>query len=216
MLSPDSRSFLSTLLPPTAFCDYQSSIEPYHPSASSATCVNPGAVYASPGPSSSNTLEISVFADPHFLAAAHTFQDHIYSNWRSDAHVDRVKQYEKGVCDGSLSAPWKDEVWERNNNSTKLLNGKYAASWSAIPESSARAGCVSVFYFLLQSSSLTLVSPSSDAAEVKLVDLAGNHVVLVGDVIAYKRHFINLDLVVEKDVIVRVILIIIHQSFRAL
>ena len=44
---------------------------------------------------------------------------------------------------------------------------------------------------------------SREAAELKLVDIVKNSILKVGDVIAYKRKFTNLDLVIEKDVIVR-------------
>jgi hypothetical protein len=44
---------------------------------------------------------------------------------------------------------------------------------------------------------------SSEAAEVKLATLASKGVIRVGDIIAYKRTFTNVDLIVEKDVIVR-------------
>lgn len=43
----------------------------------------------------------------------------------------------------------------------------------------------------------------SEAAELKLVDLAKSSVVKVGDVLAYKRNFSQLDMTVEKDVVVR-------------
>lgn len=43
----------------------------------------------------------------------------------------------------------------------------------------------------------------SEAAELKLADLVKGSVVKVGDVLAYKRNFSQLDMAVEKDVIVR-------------
>jgi hypothetical protein len=43
----------------------------------------------------------------------------------------------------------------------------------------------------------------SEAAELKLADLVKGSVVKVGDVLAYKRKFSQLDMTVEKDIIVR-------------
>jgi hypothetical protein len=82
----------------------------------------------------SGSIDTSLFTDAHFLAAAHTLQDHIYSNWLSDTHVEKVKKYEQGIKDGSLAAPWKDEVWERDNQKEESRATSHANS------SSTRAG----------------------------------------------------------------------------
>jgi hypothetical protein len=68
-------------------------------------------------PDALGPVDTSVFTDAHFLAASRTFQDHLYSysNWLSDAHAEKVGKYEEGIKDGTLAAPWKDEIWERNN-----------------------------------------------------------------------------------------------------
>ncbi|KAJ7054477.1 hypothetical protein C8F01DRAFT_1163505 [Mycena amicta] len=108
------------------------------------------------------TLIPSVFTDPHFLAAARTFQDHLFSNWFSDAHTEKLQKYVEGTTAGTLAAPWKDEA--------------------SVPFSEIRAG---------------------DAADIKLVDLVKNSVICEGDVLAYKRKFTALGLVVEKDVIIQ-------------
>lgn len=60
-------------------------------------------------------LTSTFFIDPHFLAAARTFQDHLYSNWFSEAHIQKVRRYEEGIANGTLASPWKDETWERDN-----------------------------------------------------------------------------------------------------
>jgi hypothetical protein len=106
MLSPDSQSRLAALLPPTAFSSFQPSIGSDHPAATDLINVEFNV---------SGTVDPSLFTDSHFLAAAHTFQDHLFSDWLSDAHAEKVKKYEEGIRDGSLAAPWKDEVWERDN-----------------------------------------------------------------------------------------------------
>ncbi|KAJ7154634.1 Asx homology domain-containing protein [Mycena filopes] len=162
MLSPESQSRLSALLPPTAFSHFQPSIGPDHPAAVDSMNADP---------SGSGHVDPSFFTDAHFLAAARTFQDHIYSNWLSDAHAEKVKKYEQGIRDGTLAAPWKDEVWERDNQ--------------------------------LEEPTATTSSRAGDAAELKLVDLAKSSVLREGDVLTYKRNFTNLDVVVEKDVIVQ-------------
>jgi hypothetical protein len=56
------------------------------------------------------------FTDSHFFAAAHTWQDHIFSKWTSPEHAEKVKIYTEGVRNGTLAAPWKDEVWEREHS----------------------------------------------------------------------------------------------------
>ncbi|KAJ7698554.1 Asx homology domain-containing protein [Mycena rosella] len=165
MLSPDSQSRLAALLPPTAFRSFQPTIGSDHPAAEDSMKID----FDQSGP-----VDSSLFTDAHFLAAAHTFQDHLFSNWLSDAHAEKVKKYEQGIKDGSLAAPWKDEVWERDNEKEEPP-GTGAVS-------SARAG---------------------EAAELKLVDLAKNSVLREGDVIAYRRNFTALDIVVEKDVIIQ-------------
>lgn len=106
MLSPDSQSRLAALLPPTASRSFQPTIAPDHPASADSMKVDFG---------QPDLVDTSLFTDPHFLAAAHTFQDHLYSNWLSEAQAEKMKKYEQGIKDGSLAAPWKDEVWERDN-----------------------------------------------------------------------------------------------------
>lgn len=43
----------------------------------------------------------------------------------------------------------------------------------------------------------------SEAAELKLTDLAEGKILRVGDVLSYRRNFSQLDITIEKDVIVR-------------
>jgi hypothetical protein len=137
MLSPESQTVLKALLPPTAFRGYQATLEPDHPSAVDSKVID----QPMSGPPSS-ALDISVFTDPHFLAAAYTFRDHIYSDWLSDAHAEKVKQFQAGVHDGTLSAPWKDDIWENNNKTDvpSLTDKEVLPSGSTVGISS-RAGC---------------------------------------------------------------------------
>lgn len=66
-------------------------------------------------PRCNDLLNTDVFHDSHFLAAAHTFQDHIFSGWKSESQADKVARFNQGVRDGTLHASWKDEVWEDRN-----------------------------------------------------------------------------------------------------
>jgi hypothetical protein len=138
MLSPESQAALKALLPPTAFHGFQSYLEPSHPSADG----NSMAV-DQPSGAPSNELDTAVFTDPHFLAAARTFQDHIYSDWMSDAHKEKVNQFQAGIRDGTLAAPWKDEVWEKDNRPSSLKSVE-KTSIGNVPEYAARAGYVTM------------------------------------------------------------------------
>lgn len=176
MLSPESQAALTALLPPTAFRGFQSSLEPNHPSV--ADCM----VVDQPPSAHFDMLDRSMFTDPHFLAAARTFQGHIYSDWMSDAHREKVNKFQAGIRDGTLAAAWKDDVWEMDNKPSQLKSVEKTPPLGNVPESLARAG---------------------EAAEVRLVTLLKNEVIRVGDVIAYKRNFPGLNVSIEKDAIIQ-------------
>lgn len=131
MLSHDARTRLARLLPLTAFYGYQPILSPTHPSQLDKPAFDTMDVDDN-GFRCADTLDTGIFVDSHFLAAAHTFQDHIFTGWMTDAHAKKLAQFDQGVRDGTIHAPWKDEVWE-NGSSTEA--GSQA-------ESSARAGCV--------------------------------------------------------------------------
>lgn len=131
MLSQEKREELAKLLPQTAFFGFEPTLDPEHPAMkqrqNDLAIENEGASSSSsnfvPHP---DMVNLSVFTDGHFLAAAHTFQDHLCSGWMVDTHVEKVKTFEQGVKDGTVHAPWKDEVWEREASSdTVPLNTKY-------------------------------------------------------------------------------------------
>lgn len=137
LLSPDSRVHLSTLLPPTAFLEFQPSIGPDHPAS---TRMDATVRETSDGSDPvSGFVDPSLFTDPHFLAAAHTFQDHIFSGWLTESHLEKFKRYEQGVMDGSLAAPWKDEVWEKENHDEEEEAGE-AMNGKSLASATARAG----------------------------------------------------------------------------
>lgn len=106
-----------------------------HPSASDTMDINQQKLSVS-----SVELDTSIFTDPHFLAAARTFQDHIFSNWTSAAHAEGLKRFQEGVCTGKLSVAWKDEVWESQNRSTPPEQGQLRTNGSS--ESAGRTGLV--------------------------------------------------------------------------
>ncbi|KDQ48983.1 hypothetical protein JAAARDRAFT_201249 [Jaapia argillacea MUCL 33604] len=117
--SPEARGSLCALLPPTAFANFQLSVDPAYPSE--LTQADKMEVDGDESQTQDTSLPLtelfdpSTFTDPHFLAAAHTFQDHIFSGWMTDAHKEAVTKYEQGIIDGSLHAAWKDEVWKREH-----------------------------------------------------------------------------------------------------
>ena len=165
MLSDDGRAKLRSLLPPTAFSNYRERLGVDHPafedmepkagSSSRGEDFHAMVVDSQPEPEAlqeiahgepdtaplahpkpESELNVSVFTDPHFLAAARTFQDHLYLGWFTDAHVEKVRQFQEGVVSGAMAAPWKDEVWERDNVALVAVEPDVESV------SSARAGCV--------------------------------------------------------------------------
>jgi hypothetical protein len=55
------------------------------------------------------------FTDPHFLSAAHTFQDHLFSSYLTPTSSATLRTWLDGVHSGAIHAPWKDEVWEQEH-----------------------------------------------------------------------------------------------------
>lgn len=187
--------FLKVMLPPTAFTKYIPSLAKDHPSVVNTMDID------QPQPLGDTELNSNIFTDPHLLAAAHTFQDHLHSDWLSKKHIGIVNKFEAGVRDGSLAAPWKDETWERENATPAVKEDQSTPLRKGASVSSARAGSVIVPCFIYFYSR----SAYSGATEIKLNTLAEHRIIRVGDVISYKRHFSVLDVVVEKDVIVSLV-----------
>jgi hypothetical protein len=71
--------------------------------------VDPITSITAPSP---DNLDPAVFTDPHFVASLMTFQDHLYSGWMTAKHKAKLADYERGIRDGTLHAPYKDEVWD--------------------------------------------------------------------------------------------------------
>lgn len=106
LLSSEEQTNLKALLPPTAFLGASESIGNDHPSAEDDMVVDND---------TPSELHPGFFNDPHLLAACRTFQDHLYLNWFSESHTRKVAKFQQGITDGTMAAPWKDEVWERDN-----------------------------------------------------------------------------------------------------
>ncbi|EMD35791.1 hypothetical protein CERSUDRAFT_106500 [Gelatoporia subvermispora B] len=134
-LSQESQDSLVSLLPPTAFTTHQSTVSPTHvdhPAAESAE----NCAQTSAGPSNTGnmvqecttaTLEPAVFTSAHFLSAAHTFQDHLYSGWLTQKAADDIARFEEGVRAGTMHAEWKDEEWDaEHEQKTSAGKGKKA------------------------------------------------------------------------------------------
>jgi Asx homology domain len=149
------------------------------------------------------TMDPSFFKDMHFLAALRTFQDHLYMGWMTPSHKKDVETYIQGIHDGTLHAPWKDQVWERDNREDDVP--EIVATSSPIRNPS-RAGYLCPFLFLFCVTSLTMIvflPVRSEAKDIKLTDLIRSGVVRIGDILVYKRAFALLSLTVERDAIVR-------------
>ena len=155
MLSGDSQTHLKTLLPPTAFTNYLESLGSDHPSIEKGMDVDELPVTTDQQINAE--LNLSIFSDPHFLAASRTFQDHLYFGWFSAAHREKVKDFQESVRNGTLAAPWKDEVWNREHRHTLVeeqlsspekRDVEPKSSFTILCESSARTGYLSCPFLL--------------------------------------------------------------------
>ncbi|TFK25853.1 hypothetical protein FA15DRAFT_668021 [Coprinopsis marcescibilis] len=174
MLSESSRVELSKLLPPTNRVDYKPTLDRSHPGAGTTADME-----IDDGPTSSYSINpTSVFNNPHFLAAAQTFQDHLYSGWLSPNHLEKVQKFQTALKAGTLSAPSKDEAWLSEN----------AVESRTTPGKSVVLGIL-----------------AGGAAQIKLATLVKEGIIRAGDILAYRRNFTNFDITVEKDAIIQTI-----------
>ena len=65
----------------------------------------------SPSEKTPATLNQNVFTSSAFLAAATTFQDHLFSSWMTATSQAQVEKFKQGIQDGTLHAEWKDDAW---------------------------------------------------------------------------------------------------------
>lgn len=159
MLSGDSQTHLKTLLPSTAFTNYLESLGSDHPSIEKDIMNIDDDHELLPADKDQQELNLSIFTDPHFLAASRTFQDHLYFGWFSAAHLEKVRDFQETVRNGTLAAPWKDEVWNREHRRTVVVEeplsspekrdndddddvGPKTSSFTILCESSAKSGYV--------------------------------------------------------------------------
>ncbi|KAF5348247.1 hypothetical protein D9756_010528 [Leucocoprinus leucothites] len=174
LLPERAQQALMALLPSTAFSE-----DPNHTQDSGHVSVPFQA---------KRELDLNVFHDTHFLDAAHTFQDHLFSGWFTTSHHAKLVAYLDGIKNGTLAAPWKDEVWERENPrpTTTLVPANAVGSHSS--------GAATNF---------GTNTNAGASAELKLSDLVKDGVLRVDDIIAYKRNFSGLGLTVRKDAIIQ-------------
>ncbi|KAH8827161.1 hypothetical protein DL96DRAFT_1235844 [Flagelloscypha sp. PMI_526] len=165
--SEQDQNELKALFPPVAFREHTPSLGDDHPA------------YIVSGESNSDdfsarTLDPAIFTDAHFLSAARTLQDHIFSGWKTKVQEEKELKYLEGIRNGSLHAPWKDDEWVQWNAGGAAEANSH--KWNN------RAG---------------------EAADIKLADLAKDGVLLENDILAYKRNFSQLGLTIEKDILIR-------------
>ncbi|KIY43187.1 hypothetical protein FISHEDRAFT_53931, partial [Fistulina hepatica ATCC 64428] len=177
LLSQDVQSVLMTLLPAPAFREFQPAVHPSHPAADTVS----GSQSDSSAPST--TLDKNIFTDAHFLAAARTFQDHLASNWLSEAHKEKVQRYEQSVREGTASAPFKDDVWLADHPVENEVPVDPPESEGIIP---------------MPNRTKRPTNPNV----LRLHDLIQHSVIMPGDILAYSRRFAQLGLLIEKDVLI--------------
>ncbi|KAJ3577001.1 hypothetical protein NP233_g51 [Leucocoprinus birnbaumii] len=174
LLPENSQRALIALLPSTAF-----DIAP------DARDSGPDGMVLDSSPSS-RQLNLNIFHDTHFLGAAHTLQDHIFSGWFTPSHQSKLVAYLDGLRSGTLAAPWKDEVWERENPRPAVASANPAGSHSSGAASFSRTN-----------------ANAGASADLKLPDLVKDGVLRVGDIVAYKRNFSQIGLTVQKDTMIQ-------------
>ena len=146
MLSEESQNHLKTLLPPTAFTDYLESLGSDHPSIENGNNNTNTDELQDTTNHTDSELNPGIFSDPHFLAASRTFQDHLYLGWFSASHIEKVAEFQENVRNGTLAAPWKDEVWNRGHQTLQAHHAgerhdvEPKTSFTIHCESSAKAG----------------------------------------------------------------------------
>ncbi|PVF97011.1 hypothetical protein CPB86DRAFT_735659 [Serendipita vermifera] len=114
-LSDQDREKLSKLLPPTAFTVTDICLPSYHPYSRNLKVQTEAPPKKEHDTESvGREVELSFFNCPFFRSAQVTFQDHLYSGWLTKKHLEDVEKFQKGVEEGTLHAPWKDDLWEED------------------------------------------------------------------------------------------------------
>lgn len=201
MLSDEARNELCQFLPPTAFQDYKAFVEPSHPSQT-LPCLDPSSTFnltefaLSPDPNSLSSkspelLNPRFFKDAYYVGAARTFQDQLFSSRLAQKSKDKVNKFLSGIHDGTMHAPWKDEVHEERRREEAEENAE-AERWVERTMSGKKGG--------------KGVMIAGETTSVKLSDMVQSQTLQVGDVLVYRRHFTSLGIIVEKDAIVRFVI----------
>ncbi|KAI5119673.1 hypothetical protein M0805_009618 [Coniferiporia weirii] len=196
VLSPESQERLCKLLPPTAFGNYPQQVDYSHPSKRAQNADEPMQVDETPAlqgesaTSESRILDPSFFTDPHFESAARTFQDHLYSGWLMPSHRALVEKHLAGVQSGSLHAPWKDEVWERNHFDDDAETGDEDSDEAQSPLELIGIGV------------RTGKRKGKESKTSEFAPLVNRGLLRKGDVISFKHKFTSLGITIEKDALV--------------
>jgi len=206
MLSEESQECLKTLLPRSAFMGYDDKLCDDHPSSelSKKHAFNNGdgdPVDKSNVnvPEELGELDHTFFIDAHFQAAMRTFQNHLQLNWFTDAHQEKLEAFQERIRNGTLAAPWKDEVWERDNGISNLQAQNVTADLG-IHRPRVNRPLRSFHVFLLVFYILICIF-SRSTSDIRLATLLKEGIVRVGDILAYRRSFATSELI-EKDCIV--------------
>ncbi|KAL5514101.1 hypothetical protein ACEPAG_2862 [Sanghuangporus baumii] len=201
-LSPESRERFCRLLPSTAFGEQMHDLDDFHPSRrkdgdqkadfhSARHSKDVNTLQTSQKSSYQvDSLDPSFFKDPHFESASRTFQDHLFTGWFTSAHRELVENHLSGIRAGSLHAPWKDEVWDRDHPEVveRLADVDGTANESSnsiVLGSEKRRG------------------KERGASEFDLLVRKG--FLKQGDIITFKHKFATLGITIEKDALISTI-----------
>ncbi|EJD00461.1 uncharacterized protein FOMMEDRAFT_127124 [Fomitiporia mediterranea MF3/22] len=200
-LSPESRASLCKLLPRTAFGEQSQELDESHPSRrslqenisstpykidDSVQTDQPAGSLDELAPVQEQHLDPSFFKDPHFESAARTFQDHLFSGWFTPAHRELVERHHLGVRDGSLYAPWKDDLWDQDHPEDHN---------EADEEGSMQD----------PSDSIGTRNERRKSKESELSPLVRKGFLKQGDVISFRHKFLGCGLAIEKDALISAI-----------
>ena len=121
-LSQEAQESLCLLLPPTAFSSYRPELPSSHPAIFDRDASNVSDASNAMDVDSERTpanLNPNTFTSSAFLAAATTYQDHIYSSWMTATSEAQLAKFKQGIQDGSLHAEWKDDAWDEEASPQK-------------------------------------------------------------------------------------------------
>lgn len=127
------------------------------------------------------TLNANAFTSSAFTAASTTFQDHLFSGWKTAATLAKLESFNESVQNGSDHAEWKDDAW----NAEALPQKQRTKSVS-------HSRCVPL---------MRILNHFSSFSHDDLANLAKRSLLREGDLLAYKRTFSPPGITVEKDLL---------------